>query len=109
MTRLSEKGEKSLDPYSKRKDELSIEDGCLLWGGRVIKPTILQRRILLELHKCHPGMWCMKSLATSFVWWAGLDLDIEEIVRYCELCMQAANPHKNMLLLLWPWATESWQ
>ena len=31
----------------------------------------------------------MKALARSFVWWPGIDLDIEESVRLCEVCTQA--------------------
>ena len=26
-------------PFFSRKDELSVEDGCILWGCRVTRPT----------------------------------------------------------------------
>lgn len=27
-----------LEPFDRRKDELTIQDGCLMWGSRVIIP-----------------------------------------------------------------------
>ena len=76
---------KELQPYWVHKDEISIDDNSLLWGRRVVIPPDLQRHILLELHDCHPGMCKMKFLARSFVWWSGIDQDIEDIVRFCDV------------------------
>jgi hypothetical protein len=101
--------QEALTPFSTRKDELSIEDGCVLWGRRVIIPSVLQERVLLEMHDGHPGMVKMKALARSFVWWPGLDADIEDVVRKCSPCAAVQNPHKKVPLLLWPWTTEPWQ
>ena len=33
-----ETGEDTLSPYTARKDELSVQNGCLLWGSRVVVP-----------------------------------------------------------------------
>ena len=98
-----------LQPYWVRKDEISIDDNCLLWGRSVVIPSDLQRHILLELHDCHPAMCKMKSLARSFVWWPGIDQDIEDIVRFCDVCTITQGSPKVVPLLLWPWATEPWQ
>ena len=43
-----------LKPYRIRRDEITIESGCLLWV-RVLVPKKLQGRVLEELHKGHPG------------------------------------------------------
>jgi hypothetical protein len=96
-------------PYFDRRHELSIEDGCILWGRRVIIPQQLQRHMLNELHEGHPGMTRMKALARSFVWWSGLDNDIEDMIRVCSLCLDNRKSPKPVPLLLWPWATEPWQ
>ena len=101
--------EEAIQPYWSRRHELTIEDGCLLWGRRVIVPMALQEHMLTELHECHPGMSKMKALARSFVWWPGLDQEIEDKVRKCSVCVQTQRMPRAVPLLLWPWATEPWQ
>ena len=49
-----------LKPYHIRKDELTLEANCLLWGRKVIVPEKLQSKVLEELHTGHPGVVRMK-------------------------------------------------
>lgn len=35
--------------YATRKDELSIEDGCILWGTREVVPPQLWARVIDEV------------------------------------------------------------
>ena len=94
--------------YTKHKDELSVEMGCILWGSRVIVPSKFRRRILQELHEGHPGMVKMKSLARSFVWWPQLDNDIEHVVNECSACQTCKkNPHEAPLHPL-DWPSKPW-
>jgi len=56
----------------------------VLWGGRVVVPEKGRKCVLDLLHEAHPGMARMKSLARGYMWWPGLDKDIEETLRVCE-------------------------
>ncbi len=33
-------------PYTRRKTELSVQDGCLLWGSRVIVPPSVRDKVM---------------------------------------------------------------
>ena len=54
-------------------------------------PQKLQDNILKELHRDHPGMVRMKAIARSYLWWEGLDGDIESLVRYCQAYQSVRN------------------
>ena len=84
-----------LGPFHKRRHELTLLDGCVLWGSRVIIPKVFRKALLQELHTNHLGMSRMKSLARSYFWWPGLDAEIEELVRNCVECsLTSRNPLK---------------
>ena len=78
-----------LQPYAQCYTELSVIDGCLLRGSRVIVPLQGRPIILSQLHDTHPGISRMKSLARSYVWWPGLDRDIENTVKSCHTCQES--------------------
>eukprot|EP00731_Ephydatia_muelleri_P035630 Em0143g4a len=74
----------ALRPYRQHKEELSLQDGCILWGSRVVVPEQGWKLVIEELHAEHQGISRMKSLGRSFVWWSNMDADVEECVKRCE-------------------------
>ena len=93
-----------LKPFYQRRDQLSTDQGCVLWGTRVIIPDSLRSRLLKELHYTHPGIVKMKLLAHSYMWWPELDVDVERIVRNCQECAMQRNLPPVSPLHSWPWA-----
>ncbi|CAN7990671.1 unnamed protein product [Ixodes hexagonus] len=43
-------------PFAARYNKLSLHEGCLLWGSRVVVPKLLQTQVLQLLHAGHPGV-----------------------------------------------------
>ena len=68
----------AIKPYFNKRNEITVEENCLLWGMRVVIPRPLQARVLDELHVGHPGIVRMKATVTvSF----GVMLEDGEICR----------------------------
>ena len=98
-----------LRPYHRLKEELTVEGGCLLRGMQVIIPPGLRKRILVLLHKTHPGIVRMKALARSYVWWPKLDEDLEGIVKTCQECQQNHKEDQKTPLHPLEQPTRPWQ
>ena len=94
-----------MEPFNRKRDELSVQDGCVLWGSRVIVPKKGQAQVLEQLHQCHLGVARMKGLARGMVWWPGTDLDIEAKVHQCQ--ENQKNPPKSPLQP-WKWPEHPW-
>ena len=78
--------EEALKPYQHCQNELSVHAGCILLGNRVVIPSAGRQKVLELLHQGHPGITRMKGLARSFVWWPGMDSDLENKVKSCLSC-----------------------
>ena len=50
----------NMKPYYNKQNELTIGDGVILWGLRVIVPEQLRNTVSKELHQNHPGISRMK-------------------------------------------------
>ena len=66
--------EESIAPYQRFWSELSVQDGCLLRGNRIVVPPEGRDKVMELLHLGHPGNSRMKSLARSFDMSGGLEL-----------------------------------
>lgn len=104
-----EKPENELLPFYRVRDELTVEEGCLLRGIRVIVPDRYRDDILNELHGNHPGMVRMKALARMYVWWPNLDTDVETRVAKCESCRKQLPNMPQSRTNPWLWPNKPWQ
>ena len=88
-------------PCRIRRDELSLQNGCLLWGSWVIDPSGLRGKLLQELNSGHTGASRMNELACSYIWWPRLDS--EELSRSCSECLSQRSAPARAELHHWEW------
>lgn len=79
-----------------------------MWGYRVVAPESMQQCVLRELHASHFGIVKMKMLARSYVWWANIDKDIEDIAASCKVCVQERKKPASVPLTPWPYPDKCW-
>ena len=98
-----------IKPYFLKRNEITAEEGCLLWGIRVIIPRCFHEQVLTELHAGHPGVVRMKSLARLHVWWPHVDESVAHVVRNCSNCQSTRNRPSQAPLYSWAWPSAPWQ
>ena len=97
-----------LRPFTGQKDELSIQDGYILWRTWVVIPQAGHAAVMRELHEGHPGICWMKSLARSIAWWPGIDADLERMVKDCHKCQINRKSPAPAPLHSSKWPTRPW-
>lgn len=81
----------------------------IMWGYRVVIPKSLQNVILKDLHASHMGIVKMRSVARSYVYWPGIDLDIERLANSCSSCLlERPSPAKSELHV-WHYPSRPWE
>lgn len=98
----------SLRKYWSFRDELSLEDGIILKGNRIVIAEQMQAQILSKLHEAHQGMNKTKLRAKETVYWYNINEDIENMCSTCTTCQkyqpsQAKEPRINHDIPERPW------
>ncbi|XP_045541427.1 uncharacterized protein K02A2.6-like [Papilio machaon] len=91
----------NIKPYFLCRNQLSLENGCLMRGHKVVIPECLRPKILNELHSSHLGIVKTKAEARSRFWFPGVDDAIERLIGSCEICnrLRPSPPRAKMA----PW------
>ncbi|EFO87345.1 hypothetical protein CRE_31410 [Caenorhabditis remanei] len=98
-----------IEKYWKRyKDRLKIIRNCLLIDDRVVVPKKLQEAVLTQLHEGHPGVIKMKQKARAYVFWRGLDSEVERAVLRCSNCQEQSKMPIVAPLNPWPAPKKPW-
>ena len=77
-----------LQPYWTFHEELTIKDGLILKGTRIIIPTKKHEAILRQIHDSHLGLTKCKLHAKQAVYWPGLNNQLEQLILNCQLCLK---------------------
>ncbi|KAL3225436.1 hypothetical protein MRX96_049222 [Rhipicephalus microplus] len=94
--------------YSHKSAELSLQQGCLLWGSRVGIPQSLRFMVLQLLHVGHQSVEKTKMVARFHVWWPGLVQDIAHMVQSCQVCQENQRASRHVEITPWPFQEKPW-
>ena len=72
--------------YFSSKHELTVIDGIILKGDRLVIPKILRPDILHNIHASHLGIEKTKQRARTIVYWPEMTESIEEYIKRCPAC-----------------------
>ena len=92
-------------------EELTIKEGPVLKGTRIVIPKSKHEQVLTMIHKGHLGLGKCKLQIKDTVYWPGINEQLEKIVPICELCLkyskakskQPANMSLGQEIPIYPW------
>jgi hypothetical protein len=81
--------------YYSHRQELTLDDGLVLKGCRIIIPEEMRRQVLQSLHASHQGFAHTKLRASQVVFCPGINNDIRNICLTCPEC-QVYQPSQQL-------------
>jgi len=75
-------------PYWNYRDEISVMNGVLMKGMRIIIPKSLHKEVLSQIHFAHLGIEKCKLRAHDSVFWPNISKDIDDLVSNCHVCQE---------------------
>ena len=81
----------SVREYWDSRDMLSVTDGIVYKGMRIVIPPSLRNHMLKLIHESHLGIVKCKHRAREVMYWPAMNTAIEEEVRNCSKCAMYPN------------------
>ena len=79
------------------RDELSTDEGLLLKRPSLVIPPVLRESYLHHLHEGHLSASKVKSNAKQHMFWPGMEADITDNMRWCQVCIRRSRPAREPL------------
>ncbi|KAG1696931.1 hypothetical protein GQR58_006123 [Nymphon striatum] len=73
------------------RDELSVLDGLILEGQKIVIPSQMRPNILETLHSGHMGVEKTLARARDVVFWPGITASINNMILGCSICLVHRN------------------
>ena len=88
-----------ITPYFSMRDELTVQDGLIFRGQRIVIPLRLRREMKKKIHSSHLGTESCLRRARECLYWPGMSAEIKEMVASCETCRTyETTPQKESLM-----------
>ena len=96
-------------PFWGVRSHLSVDDGMIVYGCRLVIPHTMRQQVLKQLHESHQGVVRTKQRAGLTVYWPGMDHDIDDVILACTLCQRHLPSHSPEPILSKPRPTRPFQ
>ena len=77
-----------LQEFCNHREALSIENGLITCGNRIIVPNEMRAEMLQYIHKKHQGKKRCLLVARNTVFWPEITYDIQELIERCIICQE---------------------
>ena len=99
----------TIKPYFAVRDCLSIQDGIVLKGERLVIPPALRSEIKKKMHSAHLGKDSMLRRAREIVYWPGMTYELIALAESCTTCVKMSPKQCNEPLMPRERGNRPWQ
>ena len=97
-----------LTPYYDYRDELSVQDGVILRGERIVIPRAVQPEMKRRIHSGHLGINSCLRRARELLFWPGMSGDIKRHVESCDVCSTYCDKQSPETIYMHPVPDRQW-
>ena len=95
--------------YFDVRDELTVQNGLIFKGERVVIPKSLRADMVRRIHSSHIGIEGCLRMARESLYWSGMNSEVKDFILRCETCRtyerkQRKEPLISHKVPLRPWA-----
>jgi transposase InsO family protein len=98
----------NLRDYYNERGFLSVSDGLLMYGERIVIPRSMRPVILDKMHEGHLGINKTLERAKMSAWWPGMTKDIKHVVTTCTHCQARQGSQRKEPLITTPLPEGTW-
>ena len=88
---------------------LSVSDGILLMGDRIVIPRRMRETVMSKIHEGHMGINKCRQRANMSVFWPEINSDIQRAIQSCQFCQVHRPLQKHEPLVVTPQPQRPWQ
>ena len=97
-----------LRPYWGVHGDISIVDGLVMAGSRIVIPNSSRPQVLREIHEGHQGITKCMLRAKSSVYWPGMYKEVEKMVGICGACREFENAQPRCPMMITEVPSQPW-
>ena len=95
--------------YWTMRDFLSIEDGVVFYGTRLVVPESMRNEYLERIHASHLGQTKCLLRAKESVYWPDMTSQIVQLVKDCTVCLQHARSNVKEPMMSHEIPSQPWE
>ena len=100
--------EHELRPYWSMRHVISVVDGLIMAGSRIIIPEQSRSQVLQEIHEGHQGITKCTLRAKNAVYWPGMYNEIRNVVGNCGACKEFENAQTKCPMIITEIPPQPW-
>jgi hypothetical protein len=95
----------SVATYWGIRHQLTVDDGIVLFGSRIVIPQAVRKNVLKKLHAAHQGIVRTNRRARQTVYWPGITNEITTLLSTCTICQERLPSHQQEPMMTDPLPT----